>query len=103
MSGFCSPDMNLAALALADGFAAGNWDDYAAIRNTTDPDELILDPFCGSSTTGVACLRLGRRFIGIEKDPRYHAIAVERMRAETNGLSLTASRAGQLPMFPGDS
>jgi len=41
MSGFCSPDMNLAALALADGFAAGNWDDYAAIRNTTDPDELI--------------------------------------------------------------
>lgn len=65
----------------------------------TDPGELILDAFAGSGTTGVACLRLGRRFIGIEKDPKYAAIARERLRAESNGLSLRDARAGQLPMF----
>lgn len=67
----------------------------------TDPDEIILDPFAGSGTTGVACLRLGRRFIGIEKDAKYAAVARERLRAEANGLSLRDARAGQQPLFPG--
>jgi len=67
----------------------------------TDPDELILDPFCGSGTTGVAAIRLGRRFIGIERDPKYAAIAVERLAAESQGLSLTAARAGQIALFGG--
>jgi site-specific DNA-methyltransferase (adenine-specific) len=65
----------------------------------TDPDELILDPFCGSGTTGVACLRLGRRFIGIEKDKRYAAIARERLEAEDRGLSLRDARQGQTSIF----
>ena len=42
----------------------------------------ILDPFMGSGTTGVACIRTGRRFIGVEIEPRYAAIAVERMERE---------------------
>lgn len=41
-------------------------------------DIVVLDPFCGSGTTGVACLQTGRRFIGIEIDPRYAAIARRR-------------------------
>jgi DNA modification methylase len=40
---------------------------------------LILDPFMGSGTTGVACAKLGRKFIGIEIDPRYFAIACGRI------------------------
>jgi len=40
----------------------------------------ILDPFMGSGTTGVACVKLGRRFIGIELDPDYFDIACERIR-----------------------
>lgn len=45
------------------------------------PDsETILDPFMGSGTTGVACVNLGRKFIGIEKDPEYFEIACERIR-----------------------
>lgn len=45
------------------------------------PDaETILDPFCGSGTTGVACAKLGRKFIGIELDPDYFEIACERIR-----------------------
>ena len=40
----------------------------------------VLDPFMGSGTTGVACAKLGRRFIGIEIDPGYLDIACERIR-----------------------
>lgn len=40
----------------------------------------ILDPFMGSGTTGVAAVQLGRKFIGIEKDPKYFEIACERIR-----------------------
>lgn len=65
----------------------------------TDPDETILDPFAGSGTTGVACLRLGRKFIGIEKDPTYFALACERLRAEEQGSTLQAARAGQEALF----
>jgi len=42
----------------------------------------VFDPFMGSGTTGVACVRLGRQFIGIEKEPRYFDIAVKRIKAE---------------------
>jgi len=41
-----------------------------------------LDPFMGSGTTGVACARLRRRFIGIEIDPRYFEMACRRIEAE---------------------
>lgn len=41
--------------------------------------ETILDPFMGSGTTGVACTKLGRRFIGIEIVPAYFAIACRRI------------------------
>lgn len=73
------------------------------VEKFTDPDELVLDPFCGSGTTGVACLRLGRRFIGIEKDEKYAAIARERLEAESRGLTLRDARAGQLPLLGGVS
>lgn len=39
----------------------------------------ILDPFMGSGTTGVACAKLGRKFIGIEKEPKYFDIACKRI------------------------
>jgi DNA modification methylase len=45
------------------------------------PDsETILDPFMGSGTTGVACAKLGRKFIGIELEERYFDISCERIR-----------------------
>ncbi len=43
---------------------------------------LVLDPFMGSGTTGVACVRLGRRFIGIEIEERYFDIACRRIADE---------------------
>lgn len=65
----------------------------------TDPGETILDPFAGSGTTGVACLRLGRNFIGVEKDEKYFRLACDRLRAEEEGSTLRARRAGQEPLF----
>jgi len=46
-----------------------------------DPDEAVLDPFAGSGTTGVACVRLGVDFTGIEVEPRYFDIACRRIEA----------------------
>jgi site-specific DNA-methyltransferase (adenine-specific) len=43
--------------------------------------QTILDPFMGSGTTGVAAVKLGRRFIGIEREPKYFEIAVRRIEA----------------------
>ena len=48
----------------------------------TDYGEAILDPFMGSGTTGAACLSLGRRFIGIEIDPKHFDTACRRIEAE---------------------
>lgn len=41
---------------------------------------VIIDPFMGSGTTGVACVKMGRKFIGIEIDPDYFEIACKRIR-----------------------
>lgn len=46
----------------------------------SDDGDTILDPFMGSGTTGVACVKLGRKFIGIEIEPKYFDIAVKRIR-----------------------
>jgi site-specific DNA-methyltransferase (adenine-specific)/modification methylase len=43
------------------------------------PNRLILDPFMGSGTTGVACVKLGRSFVGIEREPKYFDIACRRI------------------------
>ena len=52
------------------------------IEDFTLPGDLVLDPFAGSGTTGVACRMLGRRFVGWELSPAYHEIACRRLRGE---------------------
>ena len=42
----------------------------------------VLDPFMGSGTTAIACIRTGRKFIGIEIDQGYFKIACDRIRRE---------------------
>ena len=88
-----------------EGAVQGNWTERAGndhpcpkpealmeklIRDFTDPGDLILDPFSGSGTTGVAAIRLGRRFIGWERDLKYHAIALKRLTAAREQLELCA-------------
>jgi DNA modification methylase len=55
----------------------------AVLAQTVGPGGLVIDPFCGSGSTGVAALRAGARFIGFERDPRYVEVSRERLaRAE---------------------
>jgi site-specific DNA-methyltransferase (adenine-specific) len=54
------------------------------IKTYTNEGDLVIDPFMGSGTTGVACANTGRRFIGIEKEPDYWKAAVKRIEQTNN-------------------
>lgn len=73
------------------------------VRLITPPGGLILDPFAGSGTTGVAALHEGMRFLGMEKDAAYAAIARQRLEAwaevKDNLTTMEARAAGQLALF----
>jgi modification methylase len=55
---------------------------YRVLLATTKPGDLVLDPFFGTGTTGAVAKRLGRRWIGIEREPKYVAVAQARIDAE---------------------
>ena len=52
------------------------------VTASTKPGQTVRDDFMGGGSTGIACIRTGRKFIGIEKDARYFEIARKRMEAE---------------------
>jgi DNA modification methylase len=58
------------------------------IINSTKEGDVVLDCFCGSGTTCVACKELGRHYIGMELNPKYYQIAVDRL----NGISQKEKR-----------
>jgi DNA modification methylase len=49
------------------------------VENYTISDDTVFDPFMGSGTTAVACIQMGRNFIGCEMNPTYFAIAEKRI------------------------
>ncbi len=65
------------------------------IERHTKKGDTILDPFMGSGTTGVACMRTGRNFIGIEINAEYFAIAQRRIEEATYQPSLFAPQPSQ--------
>ena len=71
------------------------------VRATSTPDALICDPFMGSGTTGIACIRTGRRFVGIEIDEGYCKIARKRMEDELKQprLPFQGAPPTQCPLF----
>ena len=54
------------------------------IEVSSNENDIVLDPFMGSGSTGIACKRLNRNFIGIELDKNYFDISKERIENETN-------------------
>lgn len=58
--------------------------------------QIILDPFMGSGTTGVACIKLGRKFIGIEIEPKYFDIACQRIEEATRQPDMFIERPKQI-------
>jgi site-specific DNA-methyltransferase (adenine-specific) len=51
------------------------------VEASTNEDQVVLDPFCGSGTTGVSAVGKGRRFVGIEMDPNYLELSKRRLEA----------------------
>jgi DNA modification methylase len=90
-------------VAKADRADRGEGNDHPCTKSTalmqwlvklvSRPGETVLDPFCGSGSTGVAALRCERRFVGVERDAHYHAIALKRL-ADVDG-PLFARPAGE--------
>ena len=58
------------------------------IRTFSNEGDLVVDGFGGSNTTGVACFRTGRKYIGFEKEKKYFDIGTERIKHETKQLSI---------------
>lgn len=56
------------------------------IISWSNPGDIVLDPFMGSGTTGVACIKTGRRFIGMELDQSYFDIAANRIAEAQKGV-----------------
>ena len=52
------------------------------IKIHTNENDIVIDPFMGSGTTGLACLNLNRRFIGIELDKNYFNLSIDRLKKE---------------------
>ena len=71
-----------------------------AVALGSKPNDLILDPFCGSGTTCVAAKMLGRHYIGIDKNPEYCQIARQRLEAVDTGVPVKEQRKGQTALFP---
>lgn len=55
------------------------------ILASTKEDDLVLDPFCGSSTTGIAAKRLSRRYVGIDNEAEYIKLSISRLKQEDKG------------------
>jgi modification methylase len=73
------------------------------IVSSTRPGDVVLDPFFGSGTTGAVAKRLGRRFIGIERDPNYARVARTRIAAiepaPDDAIEVTKSKRSE-PRIP---
>lgn len=76
---------------------------YRVLLSCTRPGQVVLDPFFGTGTTGAAAKRLGRHFIGIERDETYAKAARERISkvqpASEAELAITGSRKAE-PRIP---
>lgn len=58
------------------------------VDDFTEQGELVLDPFAGSGTTALACVRTGRAFVGYERDAGYHEAAMRRLDGAREQLSM---------------
>lgn len=74
---------------------------HRVILSSTQPGDVVLDPFFGSGTTGAVAKRLGRHFIGIERDAKYVKVAQKRIAAiktaDAESLAVSPPRPSRIP------
>ncbi len=74
---------------------------YRVLLSSTNPGDVVLDPFFGSGTTGAVAKRLGRHFVGIERDAKYIRVAQKRidavMVADEESLNVSPSKPQRVP------
>lgn len=74
---------------------------YRVLLSSTNPGDFVLDPFFGSGTTGAVAKKLGRHFIGIERDAKYIQVAERRIKAaitaEIESLAVTPPKPKRIP------
>lgn len=74
---------------------------HRVILSSTRPGDVVLDPFFGSGTTGAVAKRLGRHFIGIERDAKYIKVATKRIAAiqtaDEESLAVAPPRPKRIP------
>jgi len=69
------------------------------LRLHTAPGDIVLDPFAGSGPTGVACAKMGRRFLGFELDQKWVDLGNDRIKAQEKGMDVDELRAGQTSLL----
>jgi DNA modification methylase len=67
------------------------------IEHVPEPNRVIFDPFMGSGTTGVAAMQLGRKFIGVEIEPKYFDIACRRVAEALKQPDMFVKREPETP------
>jgi len=82
------------------------------VEKYTEPNQIVFDPFMGIGSTGVACVELGRHFIGCEKSAEYFTIAEKRIKQaaqspalftpSNNRVQRTGGESGQQNLFSAD-
>ncbi|MGH6871056.1 MAG: site-specific DNA-methyltransferase [Rhizomicrobium sp.] len=76
---------------------------HRVVVSSSKPGDVILDPFFGSGTTGAVARRLGRHFIGLERDPKYARLARSRIAdvepADSEAIEVTKSKRAE-PRIP---
>jgi DNA modification methylase len=74
---------------------------YRGLLSSTNPGDLVLDPFFGSGTTGAVAKKLGRHFIGLERDKKYVKLAQKRidavMVADEESLTVNPPKPKRVP------
>jgi len=92
----CNEDQNYGADRIREHYTPKPLGLIERIVNahTLTANDVVLDPFLGSGTTGVACAKLNRRFIGIEKDPTYFQFAVNRIQKELENANQAYQLSG---------
>src|SRR6202035_70640 len=67
------------------------------ISASSNPGDVVLDPFVGSGTTGVMAIALGRNFIGIDSEEKFLELTIRRLRSTADSTQLSLLRSTDTP------